>query len=122
MPIPAKVVMVVEDDRNVLDITTLLLEAAGYVVLGAANAAEGVRTIGGHVKVDLIFSDVNMPGVMDGIDMVHELRRTGFLGFIVMVSGDIVTTRARLAPDMHFLAKPYDRRALLDAVSSAMLH
>jgi DNA-binding NtrC family response regulator len=120
MTIAATVVLIVEDDRNVLDITGLLLESAGYEVVTASNANEGLAAMARRPDIRLICTDVNMPGGMDGIAMIQEVRRRGFDRRILVVSGDIGDARQRMDPDMAFLAKPYDRRALLEAVEHAL--
>jgi two-component system chemotaxis response regulator CheY len=72
--------------------------------------------------VDLVLTDVNMPGDMDGIDLVRELHRQGNRVRCVVVSGDALHATERLGQLAAFLAKPYDRRSLLKAVGEAMPH
>jgi len=115
-------ILVVEDDSSVLDITSFLLESVGYGVLTAVNAAEAMTTLEAHPEIGLVLTDVNMPGEMDGIDMVHELHRKGNTVPCVVVSGDAVKARERLDSAVTFLAKPYERRTLLEAVRSALPH
>lgn len=113
-------VLIVEDDRNVLDITSFVLETAGYRVLTAMNADEALVVLAGHPEVGLILTDVNMPGKMDGIDLVHALRAAGNPVRCVVVSGDALHASDRLGDLAPFLAKPYDRRSLLGAVQAAL--
>ncbi|KJV29658.1 response regulator [Luteibacter yeojuensis] len=113
-------VLVVEDDRNVLDITSFVLETAGYTVLTAMNADEALLVLSGHPEVGLVLTDVNMPGKMDGIDLVRELHRAGNPVRCVVVSGDALHACDRLGDLAPFLAKPYDRRSLLQAVGDAL--
>lgn len=113
-------VLIVEDDRNVLDITSFVLETAGYEVLTAMNAEEALAVLSGHPEVGLVLTDVNMPGRMDGIDLVHSLQRAGNPVRCVVVSGDALHAADRLGGAAPFLAKPYDRRSLLRAVGDAL--
>lgn len=113
-------VLVVEDDSTVLDITSFVLESAGYDVLTAMNAIEALNTLASHPEVGLVLTDVNMPGEMDGIELVRELRRQGSTVRCVVVSGDAKNASDRLGNLAPFLAKPYDRRSLLRAVSDAI--
>ncbi|APG02935.1 hypothetical protein BJI69_02770 [Luteibacter rhizovicinus DSM 16549] len=115
-------VLVVEDDPHVLDITSYMLELEGYQVLTAMNANEALTLLGTHREVDLVLTDVNMPGDMDGIDLVRELHRQGNRVRYVVVSGDALHATERLGQLAAFLAKPYDRRSLLKAVGDAMPH
>lgn len=113
-------VLVVEDDRNVLDITSFVLEMAGYDVLTAMNARDALVELGLHREILLVLTDVNMPGDMDGIELVRELRRQGNPVRCVVVSGDAYHAADRLGDLAPFLPKPYDRRSLLRAVEDAM--
>jgi two-component system chemotaxis response regulator CheY len=113
-------VLVVEDDSNVLDITSFMLELEGYDVLTAMNANEALTTLDGHPEVALVLTDVNMPGAMDGIDLVRELHRRHSPVRCVVVSGDALHASERLDGLAPFLAKPYDRKSLLSAVRDAM--
>jgi two-component system chemotaxis response regulator CheY len=115
-------VLVVEDDPSVLDITSYMLELEGYDVLTAMNANEALTQLADHPEVELVLTDVNMPGDMDGIDLVRELRRQGSRVSCVVVSGDALHASDRLGKLAPFLAKPYDRRSLLKAVGDAMPH
>jgi CheY-like chemotaxis protein len=118
--LPAPPVLVVEDDRNVLDITSFVLENAGYAVLTAMSAEEALVVLALHPEVGLILTDVNMPGQMDGIDLVRDLRRSGNTVRCIVVSGDALHAGERLGDLAPFLAKPYDRRSLLTAVATAL--
>jgi two-component system chemotaxis response regulator CheY len=115
-------VLVVEDDPSVLDITSYMLELEGYEVLTAINANEALTQLAEHPEVELVLTDVNMPGEMDGIDLVRELQRQGSRVSCVVVSGDALHATDRLGKMAPFLAKPYDRRSLLKAVGDAMPH
>ena len=115
-------VLVVEDDPSVLDITSFMLELEGYDVLTAMNANEALTLLADHPEVDLVLTDVNMPGDMDGIDLVCELQRQGSAVRCVVVSGDALHASNRLGKRAPFLAKPYDRRSLLKAVGDSMPH
>ena len=55
-------VLVVEDSRDVADVTATLLEQLGYRVVRAENAAEALRHLQQGIEVDLLFSDIVMPG------------------------------------------------------------
>jgi two-component system chemotaxis response regulator CheY len=120
MTSPGLPVLVVEDDSTVLDITSFVLASEGYEVLTAMNAIEALDTLASHPEIGLVLTDVNMPGEMDGIELVRELRRQGSKVRCVVVSGDAKNASDRLGGLAPFLAKPYDRRGLLRAVSDAI--
>ena len=67
-------VLVVEDSRDVADVTTTLLEQLGYRVVRAENAGEALRHLQQGIEVDLVFSDIVMPGGMDGLALAQLCR------------------------------------------------
>ncbi len=71
-----KTVLVVEDDRDVRDIATAVLESTGYRVLEAASGEEAHRLLLAHpdLRIDALFTDVVMPGQLDGIDLAVAAR------------------------------------------------
>jgi len=66
--------LVVDDDPLVLETMVLLMEAEGHAVVPAKNGAEAISQIRKGAKVDLLVTDLSMPG-MDGLELVHEIRR-----------------------------------------------
>ena len=70
---PAKTILVVEDDRDVREVALAVLEGAGYRVLEAANGDNAYQLLLAHpdMQIDLLFTDVVMPGRLDGIDLAQ---------------------------------------------------
>lgn len=71
-----KTILVVEDDHEVREVALAVIEAAGYRVLEAASGDEAHRLLLAHpdLRVDLLFTDVVMPGRLDGIDLAAAAR------------------------------------------------
>jgi CheY-like chemotaxis protein len=67
-------VLVVEDEHLIRMDTASSLEAVGFIVYEAGNAAEAIRCLELHNEIRLIFTDVQMPGSMDGIALAHYVR------------------------------------------------
>src|ERR1700689_5683081 len=67
-------VLVVEDEHLIRMDTVSSLEAQGFIVHEAGNAAEAVRCLELHDEIRLIFTDVHMPGSMDGVALAHYVR------------------------------------------------
>ncbi|HEY4745672.1 MAG TPA: response regulator [Desulfuromonadaceae bacterium] len=67
-------ILVVDDDAFVRDMLSTILESSGYGVVTAENGTEALERYGADGGIDLIVSDVNMPG-MDGVQLIKELRR-----------------------------------------------
>ena len=66
-------VLVVEDNAEVADVTASLVEQLGYQTLRAENATEALNWLQRGDKIDLVFSDVVMPGSMNGIALAQEI-------------------------------------------------
>jgi CheY-like chemotaxis protein len=71
-PVPA--VLIVEDEALIRMDTASLIEDAGFKVHEAGNADEAIRILELHDEIRLIFTDVNMPGSMDGLKLAHYVR------------------------------------------------
>jgi CheY-like chemotaxis protein len=103
-----KTVLVVEDDALVrLDLAEEL-RARGVAVLEAADAQQATKVLESGWRVDLVFSDVQMPGAMDGFGLAAWiwLRRPGVK--VMLTSGHFNAGRsAGLEGDATFIAKPY---------------
>lgn len=72
-----KTVLVVEDDRDVREIAVAVLEAEGYRIIEAANGDDALHLLLAEpeLHVDVLFTDVVMPGRLDGIDLANRVRR-----------------------------------------------
>jgi DNA-binding response OmpR family regulator len=110
------VILYVEDDRDFLDSVRTVLEANGYVVIGAASGDEGLRAYR-RSEPDLVIVDLMMEEVDAGADLVKELKAAGCTAPIYMLSsvGDELSQSADTAAlglD-GVLQKPLDFDALL---------
>src|SRR6266849_8652697 len=72
-----KTILVVDDDREVREVALAVLEAAGYRVIEAASGDDAYRLLLAHpdLRVDMLFTDVVMPGRLDGIDLADAARQ-----------------------------------------------
>jgi CheY-like chemotaxis protein len=106
------VVLVVEDEPFVRLFGADLLEQAGFAVLQASNADEALHLLETHPEVRVVFSDVEMPGSLDGLGLARCIcQRWPQIG-IVLTSGHRI--RMEMIPqEGKFLAKPYDGKALV---------
>jgi PAS domain S-box-containing protein len=112
-------VMVVEDSRDVAEVTTTLLEQLGYRVVRAENAAEALRHLQQGIEVDLLFSDIVMPGQMDGIALAQACQERYPNIPVLLTSG---YSDAARAADGRFdiLRKPFELSTLERAIETAM--
>jgi CheY-like chemotaxis protein len=99
-------VLVVEDEILIRSAVAEFLRGAGYRVIEAAEAAEAVAIFASGTQIDLVFSDINMPGPMDGLGLVRWIAEH-HPGIHVILTSAI--SHARRAGEMGagFLPKPY---------------
>src|SRR5690606_30628051 len=74
-PVAAGAVLVVEDNTEVADIATALLNELGYQVTRVASAQTALDVLATGERFDLVFSDVVMPGGMNGIELAQQIRK-----------------------------------------------
>ncbi|MGA8908681.1 MAG: ATP-binding protein, partial [Acidobacteriaceae bacterium] len=108
-------VLVVEDDPDVLDVTVSGLMELGYHVRTAADAREALDLLRSDHSIDVLFSDVVMPGGMNGAQLAMEARRLRGGLKVLLTSGyaaSALTQEHGLAEPPDVLRKPYRREEL----------
>ncbi|MEH2625886.1 PAS domain S-box-containing protein [Bradyrhizobium sp. AZCC 1719] len=116
-------VLVVEDDALVRRYVMTQIESLGYTTLEAANASDALRIIDDVSNVDLLFTDVIMPGIMNGRQLVDEAlkRRPGLK--TLYTSGyteNAIVHHGRLDSGVLLLAKPYRKSELARMIRLAL--
>lgn len=109
---PGEVVLLVEDDEQVLDMAVESLTELRYGVIVARNAAEALDRLKSSERVDIMFSDVVMPGGMSGAQLVAEARRTRPDLKVLLTSGYVAAQNEVLEAELPVLSKPYQRDEL----------
>ena len=105
-----EVVLVVEDEPGVMEMAVESLTELGYATLTAADGPSALERLRGGERIDILFSDVVMPGGMDGVRLIQEARRLRPGLKVLLASGYSGAANLReLPPDVPFLAKPYRR-------------
>jgi CheY-like chemotaxis protein len=116
-------VLVVEDDDRVRRLTARRLEDLGYRVLEARHGAEALAVLGKTPGVELVFSDLVMPGGMSGFDLARQVRERWPEARIVLTSGYSaeLMNRADIAQlDLEVLRKPYRQSELARVFRAAL--
>jgi two-component system, response regulator PdtaR len=101
------VVLIVEDEFLVRMGTRAALEMAGFDVVEAGDADEAIAILAARNDVRLIFTDVHMPGSMDGLKLAHFVRDRWPPVKIVATSGRVRVAESDLPEGGRFLPKPY---------------
>jgi PAS domain S-box-containing protein len=122
-PRGGEAILVVEDDPHVRVVAVGLLRELGYHVLEATNAAEALALIENGAAIDLLFTDVVMPGQINGRQLAEAARRSRPRLSTLFTSGyadNAMVHHGRLDPGVNFLAKPYRGRDLAIKVRQAL--
>jgi len=106
-------VLIVEDEVLLRMDAADLVEEAGFAAIEAADADEAVAILEARADIALLFTDVNMPGSMDGLKLAHEVRRRWPSMRIVIVSGHLQVGNHELPADSRFFGKPFQARRMI---------
>ncbi len=114
-------VLLVDDDEEVAALVGEMLEHLGYRVTYAANATEALNALANGCKVDIVFSDVMMPGGMNGVELAREIRSRA-LGIPVLLTSGYAEAalQSAIAEGIQVLAKPYRLEELAEALREAI--
>ena len=109
-------VLLVEDEALVRVITSIHLQDEGFCVIEAAAAADAVALLDQHPEIDVLFTDVNMPGAMDGLGLAVEVRRSRPDMHVIMTSGRWASASEDVPFGAVFVQKPYSVAALAQLI------
>ena len=111
------VVLVVEDEPLMLIDAVDLVTEAGFEAIGAKNADEAIRILESRDDIRIVFTDVNMPGSMDGIKLAHAVRHRWPPIEIIVTSGLTLANVQELLPERGiFFPKPYTPAQVVSAL------
>jgi CheY-like chemotaxis protein len=108
----------VEDDPLLRMLAIEVVEEAGFVALEAADADEAVVLLESRPDISLLFTDINMPGSMDGLKLAHAVRNRWPPIKILVVSGAVAPKQSDLPANCCFIGKPYEVAALVAELRS----
>ncbi len=111
----AETVLVVEDDAEVRDTVVEMLTDLGYRVLKAVDAQSGLSVVESGIPIDLLFTDVVMPGKLKSPELARKARERLPEIAVLFTSGyteNSIVHGGRLDAGLEFLSKPYTREAL----------
>jgi signal transduction histidine kinase len=112
---PGEVVLLVEDDEGVRDFARDALEGLGYTVLAGRDGAEGIAILKETRKVDVLFTDVVLPGGVNGRKLADEAARLRPRLPVLFTTGytrNAIVHDGRLDPDVRLISKPYTQNML----------
>lgn len=111
-----KLVLIVEDEPIIRMNAVAIVEDAGYDVVEASNADDAMALLESRPDIAAVFSDIEMPGSMNGLDLIHEVRTGWPPVILILASGRITPPGCDMPSETIFLHKPYSETALLHAL------
>jgi two-component system cell cycle sensor histidine kinase/response regulator CckA len=118
-----EVILVVDDEPAVLGTTKMILERYGYSIMTAENGAEGVAIFARERnQIQLVLTDIMMP-VMDGVAMIHALRKLSPSVKVVILSGlleNYKVSEASRGGEIELIEKPFSSEKLLTTVRKVL--
>ncbi|HYY36387.1 MAG TPA: response regulator, partial [Xanthobacteraceae bacterium] len=118
-PRRAGTVLVVEDSPEVAEVATAYFQQLGYMVKQVASAHEALELLAKDAKIDLVFSDILMPGGMNGLELGHAIRRRYPAMPVLLATGYSDSARDAVEQGLIVLQKPFDLAALEQALREA---
>ena len=110
------VILVVEEMPIIRMGAVDLLSEAGFQVVEAETADEAIRILETRPDIHLVFTDVGMPGVMDGIKLSHYIRNRWPPVKLIVASGRTILDESQLPVGAKFFAKPYDDSIIIQTI------
>ena len=116
MPDLKSVILVVEDQPVIRMGAVALVNEAGFEALEARNADEAIRILEARSDVKLVFTDVDMPGSMDGIRLTHYIRGRWPPIRLLVASGKAILEESQFPAGVRFFSKPYADPTIVEAI------
>jgi CheY-like chemotaxis protein len=110
------VVLVVEDDALIRLSAVAIVEDAGFEAVQAANADAAIRILETRADIRLVFTDVEMPGSMDGLRLAHYIRERWPPVQMLVASGKAIVAERDLPDGARFFGKPYRDHLIANAI------
>jgi CheY-like chemotaxis protein len=116
MPQIKPIILVVEDDGIVRLAAVDVVERAGFEAVEAGGADEAIKILEASPHIHLVFTDVEMPGTMDGIKLAHYIRDRWPPIKLIVASGRTIVEENSLPEGAHYFGKPYDEAELVRSI------
>ena len=117
----SEVVLVVEDNPIILMSALDLVVTAGFEGVGAANADEAIAILEARADIRLVFTDVEMPGTIDGVKLAHYIRERWPPIHLIVASGKAILEESQLPAGSRFFSKPYDDNTIVEEMTRMLV-
>jgi CheY-like chemotaxis protein len=112
-------VLIVDDEPSVRMLVTDVLEELGYAAVEAADGVAGLKLLESDMRIDLLITDVGLPGGVNGRQMADAARRVRPKLRVLFITGyaeNASIGNGRLAPGMHVMVKPFGMEMLASRI------
>jgi two-component system, response regulator PdtaR len=109
--------LIVDDESLIAMSAADLFQAAGYETIEACSADEAIRQLESNANIAIVFTDIRMPGSMDGLQLAHLVRDRWPPVKILVTSGHHSVRPGDLPAGGLFIQKPYTSRAFTEAIN-----
>lgn len=109
----ARSILVVDDEALIRINLAVFFKDEGFTVFEAGDADEAIDILEANPSIQVVLTDVQMPGSMDGVKLAHYVRHRYPPTLLVVASGAVKLTAADLPEHTMFVAKPFDPRFVL---------
>ena len=116
------VVLVVEDEMMLRMRAVDMVEDAGFTSIEAVDADEAIAILESRSDIALLFTDIQMPGQMDGLGLAHTVHDRWPPIKIILVSGQLKLTESDIPADSHFFGKPIESVAMIAEMRNLIGH
>lgn len=121
-PVFPAVVLVVEDEMLLRMRAVDMVEDAGFTSIEAVDADEAIAILESRSDIALLFTDIQMPGKMDGLQLAHAVHERWPSIKIIMVSGHLKLANIDAPDESHFFGKPLEARKMIAEMQSMIGH
>src|ERR1700730_10802902 len=108
-----RAVLVVEDEMMLRMRAVDMVEDAGFTSVEAINADDALAILESRSDIELLFTDIQMPGSIDGLKLAHSVHERWPLIKIILVSGQLKLTDGDKPADSRFFGKPLDVKEMI---------
>jgi len=115
-----RAILIVEDEPLVRESVVDFLTCRGLEIVEAANAEEALVALAAHPEIRILFTDVNMPGRLDGCDLAREVHALRPDVGVVLTSGQRIAEDCQIPEGGVFIPKPYSQTAIARLISKMM--
>lgn len=115
-----RTILVVEDEPFMRECLVEFLTADGFHTIAAGNVEEALAAFAEHPEIRLLFTDVSMPGKLDGCDLAEQIHAGHLEIGIIITSGKLLRQNCRLPKGGMFVPQPYSPTAVSRTIAKML--